>query len=177
LLFLAFCLYSSLSLSLLFLTDFLTGFFALGSAAALAALGAFATFGGFGALGLGAQAVHLGGGPVDASSVHTVVAAGLRVSAAAHSDDEVRAALAAGISALVLSPIFDVPGKGQARGTDALRRARALSPDAVLFALGGVTVANGNDCYDAGAHGVAVQRALFGAKDPASVARGLLPPA
>lgn len=124
---------------------------------------------------LGAKAVHLGGAPFDASSVQAARARGLHVSAAAHSADELREARALGIPALVLSPVFTVAGKGPARGLSCLREARALAPDTVVFALGGVSEANANDCYDAGAYGIAVQRALFDAERPAEAARSLLP--
>jgi len=125
---------------------------------------------------LEAQAVHLGGGPFDAPSVIAMRAAGLRLSASAHSVDELCAARALGITALVLSPVFAVAGKGPARGLGCLREARALAPGAVVFALGGVTGDNAGDCYRAGAYGIAVQRALFDAASPAQAARALLPP-
>ncbi len=90
------------------------------------------------------------------------------VTTAAHDDDDVRAAVLAGASAVLVSPIFATPGKGPARGLEALRQARAVVVDAArhgaglrVFALGGVTAANAAACIEAGADGVAAIRALY----------------
>ena len=95
-------------------------------------------------------------------------------SAPSHDDDEVRAALAAGATAVLVSPIFATPDKAPPRGVRALRAARALAPRATLVALGGVDASNATECYEAGATGVAVVRALLDAPDPAGVASALL---
>ena len=95
------------------------------------------------------------------------------VSTPAHSDDDVTHASAAGATAVLVSPIFDTPGKGPARGVGALAAARALAPDLAVYALGGVDRRRAAACAEAGAHGVAVIRALLDAADPASVARAL----
>ncbi len=124
------------------------------------------------AVAIGADGVHFGADPLDrAARVALVPGAWLTV--AAHTDEDVRAALAAGADAALVSPIFASPGKGSPRGVAALARARALAPQLPLYALGGVEPANATSCVAAGATGVAVIRALFGAPAPASVARAL----
>ena len=96
------------------------------------------------------------------------------VSTSAHNDDDVRRASAFGVSAVLVSPIFDSPGKGPPRGTAALTAARAIAPGLGVYALGGVSAANAVACHAAGASGVAVIRALFEAEDPAAVAWALV---
>jgi len=90
------------------------------------------------------------------------------VTTAAHDDEDVRAAVLAGASAVLVSPIFATPGKGPARGLEALRAARAIVVDAarhdtsaLIYALGGVSGANAAACIEAGADGVAAIRALY----------------
>ena len=92
------------------------------------------------------------------------------VSVAAHSDQDVANAAAGGADAVLVSPIFETPGKGPARGPSALTRARALSSTITVYALGGVDAARARQCRAAGAMGVAVIRALLAAPDPVAVA-------
>lgn len=96
-------------------------------------------------------------------------------SVAAHSDDDVLAALRGGANAVLVSPIFETPGKGSARGRAALTRANQIvGGKLAVLALGGVDVANAHGCFEAGADGVAVVRALLAAPNPARVAVALL---
>jgi thiamine-phosphate pyrophosphorylase len=96
-------------------------------------------------------------------------------SAPAHSDEDVPLARHAGATAVFVSPIFDTPNKGAARGVAALARARALLPRAVrVIALGGIDATNASACYEAGADDVAVMRALLDAPDPAAIAKCLV---
>ncbi len=94
-------------------------------------------------------------------------------SAPAHTDEDVLRARDAGLDAVLVSPIFSVPGKGLARGLGAIRTACALAPKLRIIALGGVDADNAARCVDAGASGVAVNRALLDAADPAAIARAL----
>ncbi len=76
-----------------------------------------------------------------------------------HSDRELPAALASGATHLLVSPIFDTPGKGPARGPAAL--AAALRTGASVLALGGVDPVSAGVAFLAGAHGVAAIRAAW----------------
>ncbi|HQY64410.1 MAG: thiamine phosphate synthase [Myxococcales bacterium] len=98
---------------------------------------------------------------------------GLWLSRAAHAAEDVRAAAANSLDAVLVSPIYPVPGKGPARGLEALREARAIASESDaggalggrlrVLALGGVTPERAAACVRAGADGVAVMRAAFAA--------------
>jgi len=121
---------------------------------------------------IGADGVHFAG-QTPASRVAEAV--GLWRSVAVHADEEVVIAAGLGIDALLVSPIFASPGKSVPRGVDALTRARARVGASVhVIALGGVDASTSRACFEAGAHGVAVIRALLGAASPADVALGLV---
>jgi thiamine-phosphate pyrophosphorylase len=124
-----------------------------------------------------ADGVHL---PSAGSSAHepldsrvararSLLGDGAFISTAAHDDDELRAAIEAGATAALVSPIFASPAKGPARGVAAIASARSLvdasrrAPALLVYALGGVTPETAASCYEAGADGVAVIRALYDA--------------
>ena len=146
---------------------------------------------------VGADGVHVADRPDAVRKAREVCGAGFWVSAAAHSDHSVRAAVEDGADAVLVSPIFATrepfephetretsaaSALKQARGVDALRSAhailklsapRAARAPARLLALGGVTVENAARCVEVGATGVAVVRALLCAVEPGRVARAL----
>jgi thiamine-phosphate pyrophosphorylase len=140
---------------------------------------------------VGADGVHLGGGAISVADVRAICGADAWVSVASHSDAAVRAALADGANAVLVSPIFPTaPPRGPApsesrvrvrdlaikspRGVAALSSARTLVAARIaLYALGGVTSENAASCVEAGADGVAVIRAVFASRDPAEAARAL----
>jgi thiamine-phosphate pyrophosphorylase len=93
------------------------------------------------------------------------------ISTPAHTDEDVATAQMSGADAVLVSPIFESPGKGTPRGVQALSAARALAGDLAVYALGGVAVPRVAACAAAGADGVAVIRALLDAEDPATTAR------
>ncbi len=95
------------------------------------------------------------------------------LTAATHSEEDVRRARDEGADGVLVSPIFDTPGKGAARGLQALRAARHLAPALRIVALGGVDEERAASCRHAGADGVAVIRALLAATDPARAALAL----
>jgi thiamine-phosphate pyrophosphorylase len=92
------------------------------------------------------------------------------ISVAAHTDEDVERAAAGRADAVLVSPIYDSPGKGPPRGAAAIVSARALGPGLAIYALGGVEARRARACRDAGATGVAVIRALLAATDPVAVA-------
>jgi len=102
-------------------------------------------------------------------------ARGLWRSVVAHDDDEVRRAADVGASAVLVSPVFASPGKAAPRGVAAVARAVELGRGALaVIALGGIGVADVRACVLAGAHGVAVIRALLAADRPALVAEEMM---
>jgi|GEM_PF-965473 len=118
------------------------------------------------------------------------------VTTPAHNDHDVEEACRAGANAAYVSPIYDSPGPGkaQARGTEALRRARQWLESMPLhdasacehlvlrrgrmlvYALGGITPPRAAECVAAGADGVAAIRGFYDANadDWKVLARGLL---
>jgi thiamine-phosphate pyrophosphorylase len=92
----------------------------------------------------GADGVHL---PAAAPGV---VLPGLLVARSCHTLDEVRNANA---DLVTFGPVFGSPGKGDGQGMAALKAACKLS--VTVFALGGVTWDNAEDCMAAGAAGIA----------------------
>lgn len=93
-------------------------------------------------------------------------------SAPAHTSEELAVAEAASATGVLVSPIFDTPGKAS-RGVSVLRAARRRAPDLTLVALGGVDADNARRCFDAGADAVAVIRAVFEAPNPADAVKCL----
>lgn len=98
------------------------------------------------------------------------------ISTPAHTDDAVARAKDAGATSVLVSPIFATPGKGPPRGVAALAAARERAGELVVLALGGVEASRAAACAAAGAHGVAVIRALLDADDPAATAQALAAP-
>jgi thiamine-phosphate pyrophosphorylase len=96
------------------------------------------------ALATGADGVHLpASAPQDSLP-------GLLIARSCHTPEEVRKARA---SFVTFGPVFETPGKGAAQGLAALKA--ACQQGKPVFALGGVTWDNAQDCIDVGAHGVA----------------------
>jgi len=73
----------------------------------------------------------------------------------------------------LVSPIYDVPGKGSPIGLEGLRRVTAASPVPV-YALGGVGAAQIPALRSAGARGIAVIRAVWAAPAPRQALAALL---
>lgn len=88
------------------------------------------------------------------------------VGVSTHSLKEVQEAEARGADYVTFGPIFSTPGKTRQPGLSGLERVcrRVSIP---VLALGGVTPSRVPECLEAGAHGAAGIRALFGAEDPA----------
>ena len=123
---------------------------------------------------VGADGVHMPwdrGGALGAriASARRLLGEHIIVTAAVHDDEEVRAAVEGGATGVLVSPIYPVPGKGEARGAAAIAAAVAIGRAAAsgaplrVYALGGVTAANAAECAAAGANGVAVIRSLYDA--------------
>lgn len=120
---------------------------------------------------VGADGVHV---PCDRQRAGLARNAIKWVSVPTHTDQEAWAADTSNADAMLVSPIFLVPGKGPARGMGAIAVARRYRKR--VYALGGITADRAQMCAAAGAHGVAVIRALLAAEDPAAVALELAKP-
>jgi thiamine-phosphate diphosphorylase len=129
---------------------------------------------------VGADGVHLGRGAGTVAQARASCGANAWVSVAAHTDEAVRAAVDGGADAVLVSPVFSTrvasgsASTKEGRGVDALRSARAIGAGRVaVYALGGVTAERARACMEAGAHGIAVVKALLAAAEPGRVARAL----
>jgi thiamine-phosphate pyrophosphorylase len=127
---------------------------------------------------VGADGVHLGAGAGSIEGVRLVFPRAW-ISVATHSDDDVRRAVGEGADAVVVSPIFASRPPGTAsttkegRGLPVLRSARGIAGRATVIALGGVDAHNAGACGAAGAHAVAVMKALLASASPGRVARAI----
>jgi len=92
----------------------------------------------------------------------------------AHSADEVRRALAQRASWVVFGPVWPTRDKPRATGVDALRAACVAAGATPVIAIGGIGPEQAREARAAGAHGVAVIRAVLAATDPAAATTALL---
>ncbi|HUQ80463.1 MAG TPA: thiamine phosphate synthase [Gemmatimonadaceae bacterium] len=125
------------------------------------------------ALAAGAAGVHVGTDDIPARALRGVVPPGFIIGASVGSDAEV--ADADGADYVGIGPVFATPSKpdaGAAIGiAEFVRLARRTGLPAV--AIGGIDATNFRDALTAGAHGVAVIRAIFAAPDVERAARAL----
>jgi thiamine-phosphate pyrophosphorylase len=107
----------------------------------------------------------------------------LWISVAAHADEDVLYGVRSGATAVLVSPIFETPGKGRPRGTGAIESARRIiegegrvgeHAKLLVYALGGIDARRAAAC--SAADGVAVIRALLDDTDVRVTARGLAAP-
>lgn len=116
------------------------------------------------ALASGADGVHLGHGALPVTVVRKV-APQLLVGVSTHTLQEVQAAKDVGADFVVFGPVFATPSKQgifEPRGLAQL--AAACDLKIPVIALGGINAEVAGDCLRAGAAGIAVVRAVLGAK-------------
>ena len=125
------------------------------------------------ALVAGAAGVHVGPDDLPAAAVRRLVPEGFVVGASVGSDAEI--VLARGADYVGIGPLYETaskPDAGRAIGPVAFARlAKACRLPAV--AIGGIDASNAGAAMRAGAAGVAVIRAVFGAPDPEGAARAI----
>jgi thiamine-phosphate pyrophosphorylase len=95
---------------------------------------------------------------------------------AVHDGAEAAAAAAAGASYLTAGTIFPTPAKPgfAGKGIPFLKQVVAAAGRAPVYAIGGVDVEHAGDVRAAGAHGIAVRRAILEAARPEDATRRLL---
>jgi thiamine-phosphate pyrophosphorylase len=114
----------------------------------------------------GADGVHL---PERGLPVADARALGLAVGCSRHARDGVLAAARDGAALVQLGPIWATPGKSEPLGPVALAVRRELPEAAQLVAVGGIDSAErARQAAEAGADAVAVIRAAWTSRDPAS---------
>ena len=111
------------------------------------------------ALVLDADGVHLGERSVEPEDARKLVGPEKFISRACH--DPARAE-PRGADALLLSPVLAQRKGNPPLGVDAIRAARRVAGDALVYALGGVDAEGAAQCLRAGFDGVAVIGAVLG---------------
>ena len=105
--------------------------------------------------------LHLGSRRGSLADARAIVGPEARISVACHDEAEAVAARVEGASFVVVSPIFDVPGKGPPLGLIGLRRLVEVAGALPVVALGGIDEASWPAVRDAGAVGFAAIRAFL----------------
>src|SRR6185312_15689432 len=124
------------------------------------------------ALACGAHGVHLPANDLSASEVRAIFAranmAEPVIGVSTHSATEVASAEAHGANFAVFGPVFEKRGSANREGVEQLRRicrrTEAAQPPMPVWALGGITLDNAQQCVAAGAAGIAAIR-LFQQND------------
>jgi len=125
------------------------------------------------AIAAGAAGVHVGPEDVPPAALRRVVPPGFIIGASIGSDAEV--ALATDADYVGIGPVYATDSKydaGAAIGTERLAELIACTRRPAV-AIGGIDASNAAAAVAAGATGVAVIRAIFGATDPEQAARSL----
>jgi len=99
---------------------------------------------------------------------------GLPIGRSTHSIDAALRARDEGADFVTFGPVFETPSKlrmGLPQGVETLAAVVRACEGFPVLALGGITIERVRPCLDAGAHGVAVIGAIWGAQDPATAYR------
>ncbi|OAI56914.1 hypothetical protein AYO50_00340 [Acidobacteria bacterium SCGC AG-212-P17] len=132
------------------------------------------------ALACGAHGMHLPANDLPASEVRTIFARAGKseplIVVSTHSASEVASAEAHGASFAVFGPVFEKNGSANPEGLEKLRqichRTEAAQPPMPVWAVGGITLENAQQCAEAGAAGIAAIR-LFQQNDVDAVVKKL----
>lgn len=132
------------------------------------------------ALACGAPGIHLPSNDLAASEVRSIFARAGRsepvIAVSTHSISEVASAEAHGASFAVFAPVFEKSGSPNPEGLEQLRqichRAEAAQPPMPVWALGGITLENAQQCVAAEAAGIAAIR-LFQQNDVHAIVKKL----
>ena len=128
------------------------------------------------ALATGADGVQRTHASLPVSALRAIAPPGFLVGASVHSMAEACAAERDGADFLLFGPVYDTPSKrryGPPQGLSALERVTSAVACPVL-AVGGLTPERVRDVLAAGAAGVAVIGAIYGAARPADAAKAFL---
>ncbi|HWS82674.1 MAG TPA: thiamine phosphate synthase [Ktedonobacteraceae bacterium] len=118
-------------------------------------------------LAVNADGFQLGKRSLPLPVARQVVGRRYLLGASVHSLEEAQAAVTDGADFLLAGTIFASPSHpGEpTSGPGLLREIKQIYPSGFVLAIGGITAANAKQVMEAGADGVAVISAIFGAKD------------
>jgi len=105
----------------------------------------------------GVDGVHLTASSLPTHLVREICGKDFLIGVSTHSFEEARSASKAGADFIVFGPVF-ATGSKQPQGLEKLREVTEALSGFPVLAIGGVNVENANDCFRAGASGVAAIR-------------------
>ena len=120
----------------------------------------------------GADGVHLTAQSLPVEVVRNIGGAEFLIGVSTHSLEEARAAHAAGADFVLFGPVFETESKrayGEPQGLDKLSEVTRTLGEFPVVAIGGITVENVEECFRAGARGVAAIRMLNDAAKMSSI--------
>lgn len=120
----------------------------------------------------GADGVHLTTQSLPVDVVRKTCRAEFLIGASTHSLAEVRAAQEAGADFVVFGPVFETESKrayGEPQGLDKLAAVASELGEFPVVAIGGVTLENVSECFEAGASGVAAISMFSDAQNLSSI--------
>ena len=111
----------------------------------------------------GADGVHLTTQSLPVEVVRSLFGAEFLIGVSTHSLDEARAARAGGADFVVFGPVFETESKrgfGEPQGLNKLAEVARELGEFPVVAIGGITLDNVDQCFQAGARGIAAIRLL-----------------
>lgn len=124
----------------------------------------------------GADGVHLPENGLPTAAVRKLLPPSFRIGRSVHTINAARQAEQDGADYLLIGTIFASPSHpGQTPGGPELVRGVVRRVQLPVVAIGGVTAENVEQCWNAGASGVAVISSILGAEDPRAAAERLRP--
>lgn len=111
----------------------------------------------------GADGVHLTTQSLPAEVVRSLFGAEFLIGVSTHSLDEARAARAGGADFVVFGTVFETESKrayGEPQGLNKLAEVASELGEFPVVAIGGITLDNADECFQAGARGIAAIRLL-----------------
>ncbi len=128
------------------------------------------------AVAVDADGVHLGHESMPPEAVRKIVGRKMLVGVSTHTLAEARAAENGGADFITFGPVFDTPSKrqyGAPAGIEALRTVKQKA-GVPVFGLGGIKPENLREVMNAGADGIAMISAVFGAVDVRQAAETII---
>ena len=104
--------------------------------------------------------MHLTTQSLPADVVRSIYGAEFLIGVSTHSLDEALLARTAGADFVVFGPVFEKRGYGEPQGLDKLAEVTRELGEFPVVAIGGITLDNADECFEAGARGIAAIRLL-----------------